>query len=143
MQAAVIQQRCQAGRHERRSAVPARQAGTPAAVKVDHPLTIAAGQPCASRPKPRYCDWPTDFEVTGQESLDGVLAYYTETAELTTRIVAAIDDLGQPSAVAGCVPYVGSYVNFIEHGTGPVFDRDRLFRPLLRVIHRAGRSRHK
>lgn len=44
-------------------------------------------------------DWPADFELTGRESLDGVLAYYAETAELTTRIVMAIDDLGQPSAV--------------------------------------------
>ena len=44
-------------------------------------------------------DWPADFRLTGQDSLDGVLAYYAETAELTRQIVAAIGDLGQPSAV--------------------------------------------
>jgi len=44
-------------------------------------------------------DWPADFQLTGQESLHGVLAYYAETAELTRQIVAAIGDLGQPSAV--------------------------------------------
>ena len=44
-------------------------------------------------------DWPADFQLAGQESLDGVLAYYAETAELTTRIVTATGDLGQPSAV--------------------------------------------
>jgi hypothetical protein len=44
-------------------------------------------------------DWAADFRLTGQESLDGVLGYYAETAELTTQIVAAIGDLGQPSAV--------------------------------------------
>lgn len=41
----------------------------------------------------------TDFQLTGEESLDGVLGYYAETAELTARIVAAVGDLGQPSAV--------------------------------------------
>lgn len=44
-------------------------------------------------------DWPADFQLTGEESLDGVLGYYAETAELTARIVTAVGDLGQPSAV--------------------------------------------
>lgn len=44
-------------------------------------------------------DWPADFELTEQETLDGVLAYYAETAGLTTQIVSAIGDLGQPSAI--------------------------------------------
>jgi hypothetical protein len=39
------------------------------------------------------------FGLTDEESLDGVLLYYAETAELTARIVTAIGDLGQPSAV--------------------------------------------
>ena len=33
------------------------------------------------------------------ETLDGVLGYYAETAELTTQLVGSIGDLGQPSAV--------------------------------------------
>ena len=41
----------------------------------------------------------TDFQLTGEESLDDVLRYYAETAELTARIVTAVGDLGQPSAV--------------------------------------------
>jgi Protein of unknown function (DUF664) len=44
-------------------------------------------------------DWPADFRLTEQETLDGVLADYAETAELTAEIVSAISDLGQPSAV--------------------------------------------
>lgn len=44
-------------------------------------------------------DWPADFQLTEQETLDGVLAYYAETAGLTTQIVLGIGDLGQPSAV--------------------------------------------
>ena len=44
-------------------------------------------------------DWPADFQLTGEESLDGVLGYYAETAELTARIVTAVGDLGQPLAV--------------------------------------------
>jgi uncharacterized damage-inducible protein DinB len=44
-------------------------------------------------------DWPADFELTEQETLDGVLGYYAETAERTTQIVSAIDDLDQPSAI--------------------------------------------
>ena len=39
------------------------------------------------------------FGLTEEESLDSVLLYYAETAELTARIVTAIGDLGQPSAV--------------------------------------------
>jgi uncharacterized damage-inducible protein DinB len=45
-------------------------------------------------------DWPADFQLTGEETLAGLLDYYNETAELTSRIVAAISDLGQPSAVS-------------------------------------------
>ena len=41
----------------------------------------------------------TDFQLTGEESLDDVLRYYAETAEITARIVTAVGDLGQPSAV--------------------------------------------
>ena len=44
-------------------------------------------------------DWAADFQLTEQETLDGVLLYYAETAELTARIITAIGDLGQPSAV--------------------------------------------
>jgi uncharacterized damage-inducible protein DinB len=44
-------------------------------------------------------DWPADFELTEQETLDGVLGYYAGTAERTTQIVSAIGDLGRPSAV--------------------------------------------
>jgi uncharacterized damage-inducible protein DinB len=44
-------------------------------------------------------DWPADFQLTAAESLDDMLAYYAETANRTTQIVTAIDDLGQPSAV--------------------------------------------
>ena len=44
-------------------------------------------------------DWPADFQLTEQETLDGVLAYYAKTAEFTTQIVSAIGDLGQPSAI--------------------------------------------
>jgi uncharacterized damage-inducible protein DinB len=44
-------------------------------------------------------DWPADFELTEQETLDGVLGYYAETAERTTQIVSAIDELDQPSAI--------------------------------------------
>lgn len=39
------------------------------------------------------------FGLSEQETLDGVLAYYAETAKLTVEIVSAISDLGQPSAV--------------------------------------------
>ena len=44
-------------------------------------------------------DWPADFQLTEQETLDDVLAYYAETAALTAQIVSGIGDLGQPSAV--------------------------------------------
>src|SRR5580698_1324577 len=37
------------------------------------------------------------------------------------------------SAVTGCVPYVGSCANFIEHGTGPRLRSRQVIRPLLRV----------
>jgi len=56
----------------------------------------------AGRPLPGLWpieDWPADFRLTEQETLDGVLAYYAETAELTAEIVGAISDLGQPSAI--------------------------------------------
>jgi hypothetical protein len=42
-------------------------------------------------------DWPADFQLTEQETLDGVLAYYAETAALTAQIVSGIGDLGQPT----------------------------------------------
>jgi uncharacterized damage-inducible protein DinB len=44
-------------------------------------------------------DWRADFQLTEQETLDGVLAYYAETAALTAQIVSGISDLGQPSAL--------------------------------------------
>jgi len=56
----------------------------------------------AGRPLPGLWpieDWPADFRLTEQETLDGVLSYYAETAELTGQIVSAVGDLGQPSAV--------------------------------------------
>jgi hypothetical protein len=56
----------------------------------------------AGRPLPGLWpikDWPADFALTEQETLEGVLGYYAETAALTVEIVSAISDLGQPSAV--------------------------------------------
>ena len=56
----------------------------------------------AGRPLPGLWpieDWPADFRLTEQETLDGALSYYAETAELTGQIVSAVGDLGQPSAV--------------------------------------------
>ena len=50
MQTAVIQQRCEFGGMSRAQRFQAEPVSTPAAVKVDHPLTIAADQPSASRP---------------------------------------------------------------------------------------------
>jgi Protein of unknown function (DUF664) len=55
----------------------------------------------AGRPLPGLWpieDWPADFRLEPDETLAGVLGYYTETAELTEQIVAAAADLGVPSA---------------------------------------------
>src|ERR1700733_10584860 len=43
-------------------------------------------------------DWDEDFRLSGGETLDRLLAFYAETAEETERVVAAVTDLGQPSA---------------------------------------------
>jgi hypothetical protein len=54
-----------------------------------------AGQPLPGLWPPE--DWPADFRLEADETLAGVLAYYTETANLTGQIVAAAD-LGMPTA---------------------------------------------
>jgi uncharacterized damage-inducible protein DinB len=56
----------------------------------------------AGRPLPGLWpieDWPADFRMTDEETLDSLLSYYAETARLTGQIVADVSDLGQPSAV--------------------------------------------
>jgi hypothetical protein len=44
-------------------------------------------------------DWAADFRMEPEETLAGLLGFYTETAERTEQIVAGIGDLGEPSAV--------------------------------------------
>jgi hypothetical protein len=44
-------------------------------------------------------DWPADFAPEPDETLAGLLRYYAQTADRTGQIVAAVADLGQPSAV--------------------------------------------
>jgi Protein of unknown function (DUF664) len=43
-------------------------------------------------------DWPADFRMEPGETLAGLLSYYAETAGITDRIVASVEDLGQPQA---------------------------------------------
>jgi hypothetical protein len=43
-------------------------------------------------------NWPDDFRMDQDETLSGLLSYYAETAAQTEQIIAAVADLGQPSA---------------------------------------------
>jgi hypothetical protein len=44
-------------------------------------------------------NWPDDFRIDQDETLAGLLSYYTETAVQTEQIIAAVADLGQPPVV--------------------------------------------
>ena len=44
-------------------------------------------------------DWPADFQMRQDETLVGLLCFYTEVAEQTEQVIAEVADLGQPSAL--------------------------------------------
>jgi uncharacterized damage-inducible protein DinB len=44
-------------------------------------------------------DWPADFRMEPGETLEQLLGSYAEAAAVTERIVAGVDDLGQPLAI--------------------------------------------
>jgi len=44
-------------------------------------------------------NWDADFQMDPGETLDGLVAYYAQTAALTERIVASVSDLGQVPAI--------------------------------------------
>lgn len=56
-----------------------------------------AGEPLPGLWPPE--DWAADFRMEPGETLAGLLGYYAETAERTEQVVAAVGDLGQPSAL--------------------------------------------
>jgi uncharacterized damage-inducible protein DinB len=43
-------------------------------------------------------DWPADFRMEPGETLAELLSYYAEAAGATDRVVAGVEDLGQPQA---------------------------------------------
>ncbi len=56
----------------------------------------------AGRPLPGLWpieNWPDDFRMDHDETLAGLLSYYTETAVQAEQIIAEVADLGQPSVV--------------------------------------------
>jgi uncharacterized damage-inducible protein DinB len=55
-----------------------------------------AGEPLPGLWPPE--DWPADFRMEPDETLAELLSYYAKTAGTTDRIVAAVEDLGQPQA---------------------------------------------
>jgi len=44
-------------------------------------------------------NWPDDFRMSQGETLAGLLSYYAQTSAQTEQIIAAVADLGQPTAV--------------------------------------------
>ena len=53
---------------------------------------------------PAYA-WDQHFDVAEGETLDEIIAFYDKVAEETTRVVAEIDDLGQPVPIDKSVPW--------------------------------------